>query len=70
MGINFIQRAKSPGASEAFLIGEDFIGSDNIALILGDNFLWSEFVLKIKKVCKVKQGYVFLHPVNNPTYTM
>ena len=31
---------KPNGLAEAFIIGEEFIGDDNVALILGDNILW------------------------------
>ena len=56
------------GLPEAFLIGEKFIGKENIALILGDNFFYGQSLTKIlKKNIKLKNGAkIFLHPVKNP----
>ena len=36
------------GLAEAFIIGEKFIGKDNVCLILGDNVLWSKHDWHIK----------------------
>ena len=57
-----------PKTPEAFIIGEEFIGSDNIALILGDNFFYGQNLSsRLKNSVKLKKGaQVFLHPVNNP----
>ena len=54
---------------EAFLIGEKFIGSDKVALILGDNFFYGQNLTeKLIKNVKLKKGAsVFLHPVKNPS---
>ena len=45
LGINieFKEQIYPGGLPEAFIIGEDFIGNDNVALILGDNF----FMVKV-----------------------
>ena len=40
--ISYKEQNHPGGLPEAFLIGEDFIGSDNIALILGDNFFYGQ----------------------------
>lgn len=41
---------KSPkGLAEAFIIGKDFVGSENVALILGDNIFHSEGLISILK---------------------
>ena len=53
--ISYKEQNHPGGLPEAFLIGEDFIGSDNIALILGDNFFYGQNLSsRLKKVCKVK----------------
>ncbi len=70
LGINiqYKEQNKPGGLPEAFIIGEKFIGSDNIALILGDNFFYGQNLSsRLKKSIKLKTGaQVFLHPVNNP----
>ena len=61
---------KSPrGLPEAFTIGEKFIGKNNVALILGDNFFYGQSLTeKLKKCVKLKSGAkIFLHPVSNPS---
>ena len=67
--IQYKEQNKPGGLPEAFIIGEDFIGSDNIALILGDNFFYGQNLsMRLKNSVKLKSGaQVFLHPVNNPT---
>ena len=57
------------GLPEAFIIGEKFIGKNNIALILGDNFFYGQNLTKKLKDCsKLTSGAkVFLHPVSNPS---
>ena len=40
--IQYKEQNKPGGLPEAFIIGEDFIGSENIALILGDNFFYGQ----------------------------
>ena len=48
------------GLAEAFIIGDDFIGDDECAMILGDNILWGDGLEnKLKKaVANVKNGFV------------
>ena len=43
MKINFIEQKKPVGLPDAFILGEKFIGKNNVAMILGDNF----FMVKI-----------------------
>ena len=69
-GVNILYKEQSSprGLPDAFIIGEKFIGKDNIALILGDNFFYGQnFSSRLKKSVKLKTGaQVYLHPVNNP----
>ena len=42
MNISYKEQEKPNGLPEAFLIGENFIKNDNVALILGDNFFYAQ----------------------------
>lgn len=69
-GVNF-EYATQPepkGLAEAFIIGEDFIGSDDCCLILGDNIFWGDaFSNVIKTAIKNNEGAtVFGYPVIDP----
>ena len=67
--INYIEQKYPRGLPDAFLLGENFIGKDNIALILGDNFFYGQSLTKKLKECvKLNNGAtVILHPVKNPS---
>ena len=59
---------KPNGLAEAFIIGEEFIGDDNVALILGDNiFYGSGFRGLVEEAAKLENGaIVFGYPVKDP----
>ena len=64
------QEQKYPrGLPDAFQVGKNFIGNDNVALILGDNFFYGQSLTeKLKNCVKLKKGAkVILHPVKNPS---
>ena len=67
--INFAQQKYPGGIPEAFIIGEKFIGKNNVALILGDNFFYGQSLTeKLKDCTKLQSGAkIFLHPVSNPS---
>ena len=46
--INYKEQKTPKGLPDASLLGEKFIEKDNVALILGDNFLWPKSHLKLK----------------------
>ena len=55
------------GLAQAFVIGEDFIGDEDVALILGDNiFYGAEFEARLKKASNPDGGVVFAYHVKDP----
>ena len=58
---------KPNGLAEAFIIGEEFIGDDNVALILGDNiFYGSGFTGLLEEMSKIENGAaIFGYPVKD-----
>ena len=67
--ISYAEQKNPRGLPDAFLVGKKFIGNENVALILGDNFFYGQSLTKILKKCvKLKAGAtVILHPVKNPS---
>ena len=67
--ISYAEQAKPRGLPDAFVVGEKFIGKENVALILGDNFFYGQSLTKRLQECvKLKSGaIVLLHPVRNPS---
>lgn len=70
LGLSFQYKIqKEPnGLAEAFIIGEDFIGDDNVVLILGDNFFYGHrFSEILEKATDLKEGaIIFGYNVKNP----
>ena len=67
--ISYAEQKNPRGLPDAFLVGKKFIGNENVALILGDNFFYGQSLTEILKKCvKLKVGAtVILHPVKNPS---
>lgn len=59
---------KPRGLADAFIIGEDFIGNDDVCLILGDNVFYGQNFASTLKQAIAKNGgaTVFGYPVKNP----
>ena len=66
--ITFKEQDKPKGLPDAFILGEKFIGSNNVSLILGDNFFYGQRLSDTLKRCtNLKDGAkVLLYKVNNP----
>ena len=66
--ITYTEQSSPRGLPDAFLIGEKFIGKDNIALILGDNFFYGQSLTnKLKECTKLANGAkILLHKVSKP----
>ena len=66
--INYLEQDKPRGLPDAFILGQNFIKKDNVAMILGDNFFYGQSLSKMLNVCtKIKSGAkVVLHKVINP----
>ena len=66
--ITYVEQDKPRGLPDAVILGEKFIGKQNVSLILGDNFFYGQFLTKKLQECvKLKKGAkVFLHRVSNP----
>ena len=67
--ISYTEQKYPRGLPDAFLVGKKFIGKENVALILGDNFFYGQSLTKRLQQCvKLKTGAsVLLHPVKNPS---
>ena len=72
MDFSYKEQNKPNGIAEAFIIGEKFIGTDSVCLILGDNMFYGSGFTKILKksvedVEKDNKAKVFGYYVNNPS---
>ena len=66
--ITYEEQDKPRGLPDAFIIGEKFIGKENVSLILGDNFFYGQNLSStLNKCVALKNGAkVLLYKVNNP----
>ena len=69
--LSYIEQLKPDGLAQAFIIAEDFIGSEDICMILGDNIFHGNginelLVNAVKNVKKSKKAKVFAYYVNDP----
>ncbi len=68
INLSYKEQSNPNGIAEAFIIGEDFIKSDNVALILGDNIFYGHgLVPKLKNCINKKTGAtIFGYQVKDP----
>ena len=67
--ITFLEQSRPKGLPDAFIIGKNFIGKDDVVLILGDNFFYGQgFTNRLKYALKKNNGAtIFTYIVNNPS---
>lgn len=64
---SFAIQPRPEGLAQAFVIGEEFIGDDKVALILGDNIFYGSGLLEtLMKHTNPEGGVVFAYHVNDP----
>ncbi len=68
MNICYAVQKVPRGLADAFIIGESFIGNDNVCLILGDNFFYgTDITLVLSRAAGRRRGAtIFGYPVKNP----
>ncbi len=68
MNFEYAIQEKPRGLAEAFIIGEEFIGDDNVAMILGDNMFYGEhFAEKLKSANeREEEATIFGYYVKDP----
>lgn len=68
VSITFAQQASPDGLAQAFTIGEEFIGSEKVALVLGDNLLYgSGLGTQLRCFADVDGGAIFAYWVAEPS---
>jgi glucose-1-phosphate thymidylyltransferase len=66
--ISYAVQPSPDGLAQAFVIGADFIGQENVALVLGDNiFYGSGLGASLRRHTSLKGGHVFAHHVSEPS---
>ena len=68
ISIQYAEQPSPDGLAQAFIIGEEFIGDDNVCLVLGDNIFYGQhFSQTLKAAAEQKHGAtVFAYQVKDP----
>lgn len=67
ISLSYAVQPSPDGLAQAFIIGKEFIGSDKVALVLGDNiFYGSQFGKALKQCTAVDGGIIFAYQVSDP----
>ena len=72
ISIEYAVQLEPNGLAEAFIIGEDFIGEDDVCLVLGDNLIYGDGLIQLLKksrqiVAEEKKSVVFGYYVDQPS---
>lgn len=64
---SYIEQPSPDGLAQAFILGEEFIGDDKVALILGDNIFYASGMGGLlQKSANPEGGIIFAYPVVDP----
>jgi glucose-1-phosphate thymidylyltransferase len=67
ISISYAQQPSPDGLAQAFVIGADFVGSEHVALVLGDNIFYGGGLgTQLRKYTEVDGGLVFAYHVADP----
>ena len=68
ISITFAVQPRPEGLAQAFILGRDFVGRDNVTLILGDNIFYGQSFRKMleKTYCQTSGATVFAYVVKDP----
>ncbi len=70
IGVKFSYKVQDRprGLADAFILGEEFIGNDNVCLILGDNVFYGQDMTKVlnRAKARTKGATIFGYPVKKP----
>ena len=68
VSFSYVVQSRPKGLAEAFILGEEFIGDSNVALVLGDNFFYGQAFSTIlnKAVNRAKGATIFGYRVTDP----
>lgn len=70
LGLNFsyIAQPSPDGLAQAFILGAEFIGSDTVSLVLGDNIFYAQGLSQSlqRAAALTKGGTIFAYPVKDP----
>ena len=67
MQFTYAEQPKPEGLAQAFIIGKEFVGSDRVALVLGDNIFYGQGLRKLLAAALTNQAAtIFGYPVSDP----
>lgn len=70
ISISYAEQPRPEGLAQAFIIGQEFIGDDDVALVLGDNIFYgqgfTEMLLEAKANAARNEATIFAYSVNDP----